>query len=73
LKEEVEMLLNGLYKVRRSSSYGKAKEVAVPPYSNFELGEQVVVLCDDGFMLVVPEGAEVDEELLRKAITMNVE
>jgi hypothetical protein len=56
------------YVVRKATTQG-GKEVTVPPFSQLEPGDKVVVLCN-GFMLVLPEGATVDEELLKQAIGM---
>jgi hypothetical protein len=56
------------YIVRKATTQG-GKEVTVPPFSQLEPGDKVVVLCN-GFMLVLPEGATVNEKLLKQAIGM---
>ena len=51
--------------IRRAAQRGK--EITVPPETPFEVGDKVTQLYD-GFLLVVPRGIKVDEELLRQAI-----
>jgi len=53
-------------KIRKASQRGM--EITIPPETPFEAGDEVTQLYD-GFVLVVPKGVKVDEELLRAAIT----
>lgn len=62
------MIYKRPYIIRKATVAG-GKEVTVPPFSPMQPGDQVVVLCD-GFMVVVPKDAEVDEKLLKKAIQL---
>jgi len=62
------MIYKRPYIIRKATAYG-GKEVTIPPFSPMQPGDEVIVLCD-GFTLVVPEGAEVDEGLLRRAIKL---
>ena len=62
------MIYRRPYVIRKATT-GEGKEVTVPPFSNLEPGDKVVVLCN-GFLLVVPEGTDVDEELLQRAIKL---
>jgi len=52
-------------KIRKAAQRGM--EITVPPETSFEPGDKVTQLYD-GFLLVVPRGVKVDEELLRQAI-----
>jgi len=54
-------------KVRRAAQRGM--EITIPPETPFEAGDEVTQLYD-GFLLVVPRGAKVDEELLKQAIAI---
>ncbi len=53
-------------KIRKASQRGM--EITIPPETPFEAGDEVTQLYD-GFLLIVPRGSKVDEELLREAIT----
>ncbi|MBA7687883.1 hypothetical protein ES703_96357 [subsurface metagenome] len=53
-------------KIRKASQRGM--EITIPPETPFEAGDEVTQLYD-GFVLIVPRGSKVDEELLREAIT----
>jgi len=53
-------------KIRKASQRGM--EITIPPETPFEAGDDVTQLYD-GFVLVVPRGVKVDEELLKQAIT----
>ena len=62
------MILKRPYIIRKSTStYGK--EVTIPTDCPLEPGDKVIVLSD-GFLLVIPESAEVDEKLLKEAIKL---
>ena len=52
-------------KIRKASQRGK--EMTIPPEAEFEAGDDVLQLYN-GFVLVVPKGTKVNEELLRQAI-----
>jgi len=52
-------------KIRRAAQSGK--EITIPPETPFEAGDEVIQLYD-GFVLIVPKGIKVNEELLREAI-----
>ena len=65
------MIYKRPYKVRKSTAWG-GKEVTIPPFSPMQPGDEVIVLCD-GFMLVIPEGAEVDEQKLLESIRLREE
>ena len=52
-------------KVRKAAQRGM--EITIPPETPFEPGDEVTQLYD-GFVLIVPRGVKVDEELLRQAI-----
>ena len=54
-------------KVRRAAQRGM--EITIPPETPFEAGDEVTQLYD-GFLLVVPRGVKVDEELLKQAIAI---
>ncbi|MBA7689442.1 hypothetical protein ES703_97949 [subsurface metagenome] len=62
------MILRRPYIIRRATSIS-GKEVTVPGDCPLEPGDKVVVLSD-GFMVVVPEGSEVDEGLLKRSIKL---
>ena len=53
-------------KIRKAAQRGM--EITIPPETPFEAGDEVTQLYD-GFVLIVPRGAKVNEELLREAIT----
>lgn len=52
-------------KIRKAAQRGM--EITIPPETPFEPGDEVTELYD-GFVLIVPKGVKVDEELLRQAI-----
>jgi len=52
-------------KIRKAAQRGM--EITIPPETPFEPGDEVIELYD-GFVLIVPKGVKVDEELLRQAI-----
>ena len=52
-------------KVRRAAQRGM--EITIPPETPFEPGDEVTELYD-GFVLIVPKGVKVNEQLLREAI-----
>lgn len=52
-------------KIRKAAQRGM--EITIPPETPFEAGDEVTQLYD-GFVLIVPRGVKVDEELLRQAI-----
>jgi hypothetical protein len=52
-------------KIRKAAQRGK--EITIPPETPFEAGDEVIQLYDS-FVLIVPKGVKVDEELLRQAI-----
>ena len=58
------------YIVRRASLRGK--EVSLPPEAPVKPGDKVIVFYD-GFVLYVSRGTQVDETLLRRAITERTE
>jgi hypothetical protein len=60
-------LLKRKYQVRRASVYGK--EVTLAPDTLLQPGDTVVQIYD-GFVLIVPIGTEIDEDLLKKAIML---
>lgn len=51
--------------MRRAAVWGK--EVTIAPEAPFSPGDEVVQFFD-GFVLIVPRGAKVDEALLSRAI-----
>ena len=53
------------YRVRKAALRGK--EVSIPAEVPIKPGETVIALYD-GFVLYVPKGSTVDEEMLMKAI-----
>jgi len=52
-------------KIRKAAQRGM--EITIPPETPFEAGDEVTQLYD-GFVLIVPKGVKVNEELLREAI-----
>ena len=52
-------------KVRKAAQRGM--EITIPPETPFEPGDEVTQLYD-GFVLIIPRGIKVDEELLKQAI-----
>ena len=52
-------------KIRKISQRGKG--ITIPPKAEFYPGDEVIQFYD-GFVLIVPKGAVVDEEILRRAI-----
>jgi len=58
------------YRVRRAAARGK--EITIPSEVKLEPGDTVVAFYD-GFILYVPKGTQVDEALLRRAITERAE
>ena len=52
-------------KIRKAAQRGK--EITIPPETQFQPGDEVTQLYD-GFVLIVPTGVKVHEELLRQAI-----
>jgi hypothetical protein len=58
------------YRVRRAAVRGK--EITIPSDVKFEPGDTVIAFYD-GFILYVPKGTQVDEALLRRAITKRTE
>jgi hypothetical protein len=61
------MLYRRPYKVRRAAQGGK--EITIAPSVPMRAGEEVVQFFD-GFVLVVPRGAVVDEGMLLRAIRL---
>ena len=55
-----------LYKIRRASLRGK--EVSIPAGMTLMVGDLVDALYSSWFVLYMPKGSEVDEDLLDKAI-----
>ena len=64
------MLFRRPYKVRRAARSGK--EITIAPEAKIDVGESVVQFYD-GFVLIVPMGAEVHEQLLQHAIVLKEE
>lgn len=64
------MLLNRLYKVRYANKPGSSFEVTLPRTTGLRANDKVVVLAEYGgdFALVIRQGIDVDEKLLRKSI-----
>ena len=58
------------YRVRRAAATGM--EITIPSGTPFKPGD-VVVAFYDGFILYVAKGTQVDETLLRRAITERTE
>lgn len=54
------------YRIRKATLRGK--EVTVPPEAQLQPGDEVTVYYD-GFLLVVPKGLKVDEDLLRQSVS----
>jgi len=52
-------------KIRRAAQRGK--EITIPPQAGFQAGDEVTQLYD-GFVLIVPKGTQVNENLLRRSI-----
>ena len=52
-------------KIRKAAQRGM--EITIPPEAPFEPGDEVTQLYD-GFVLIVPKGVKVHEELLKEAI-----
>ena len=65
------MMLKRPYIIRKATSIS-GKEVTVPSDCQLEPGDKVIVLSDY-FLLVVPDGAEVNEKLLRQSIKLRGE
>ncbi len=63
-------LLKRKYQIRRASTYGK--EITLAPDTPMQPGDTVVQIYD-GFVLIVPMGTKIDEELLRQAISVRTE
>lgn len=57
-----------LYRVRKAALRGK--EVSMPAEVPMKAGDTVIALYDGGFVLYVPKGTIVNEELLIKAIRL---
>jgi hypothetical protein len=53
------------YRVRKAARWGK--EITIAPEAKMQPGDEVVQWYD-GFVLIVPLWAKVDEEILRRAI-----
>lgn len=53
------------FRIRRATLRGK--EVTVPPEARLQPGDEVTVYYD-GFILVVPRGVKVDEDLLQQSV-----
>lgn len=66
----VEEIYRRPYRVRRAAARGK--EITIPSDMKLEPGD-IVVAFYDGFVLYVPKGAQVDEALLRQAISVRPE
>lgn len=58
------------YRVRRAAATGM--EITVPSGTAFKPGD-VVIAFYDGFILYVSKGTQVDEALLRRAISVRTE
>jgi hypothetical protein len=58
------------YRIRKATLRGK--EVTVPPEAQMQPGDEVTVYYD-GFILVVPKGLKVDEDLLRQSVSQGNE
>jgi len=52
-------------KIRKAAQRGM--EITIPPETPFEPGDDVTQIYD-GFVLIVPKGVKVNEELLKEAI-----
>lgn len=55
------------YRVRKAANWGKESTIA--PEAKMQAGDEVVQWYD-GFILIVPLGAKVNEEMLRRAIDL---
>ena len=55
------------YKIRAQGYSGR--QVTLPPEVRFKKGE-CVTLLHDGFVVIVPAGTPVDEELLKQSIKL---
>lgn len=53
------------YRIRKAANYGK--EVTIAPQAKLKPGDAVTQIID-GFVLLVPEGYTVNEDILRSAI-----
>lgn len=58
------------YRVRKAALRGK--EITIAPEAKMQPGDQVVQWYD-GFVLIVPRGAKVNEKMLRRAIDLGRE
>ena len=58
------------YRVRKAALRGK--EITIAPEAKMQPGDEVVQWYD-GFVLIVPYGAKVNEEMLRRAINLGSE
>lgn len=58
------------YRVRKAALSGK--EITIAPEASVQPGDEVVQWFD-GFVLIVPRGTRVDEEMLRRAIELEGE
>ena len=57
------------YRIRKMAMRGK--EITVPPETPLKVGQTVDACYTDHFVLYVPEGTAVDENLLLKAIRLD--
>lgn len=53
------------YRVRKAALRGK--EITIAPEAKMQPGDEVIQWYD-GFVLIVPQGAKVNEKILRRAI-----
>lgn len=58
------------YRVRKAALRGK--EITIAPEAKMQPGDQVIQWYN-GFVLIVPRGTRVDEEMLRRAINLEEE
>ncbi len=58
-------ILRRRYKVRSQSE--KYKQITLPPECYFEPGQRVTVI-HDGWVVIVPMGTAVDEQMIDRAI-----
>lgn len=58
------------YRVRKAAKWGK--EITIAPEAKMQPGDEVVQWYD-GFSLIVPRGAKVNEEILRQAVELGRE
>lgn len=63
-------ILKRRYKVRAQGMTGR--QVTLPPQVKFRKGDEVTLL-HDGWVVIVPAGTPVNEELLKKAIQLKGE